>query len=397
MIQKKIAEAQVPNYAPIPYGGIKIFLYTIFVGFVLFMAFVMFGQLHPAVSIGWKLCSSISVVVVSLFLFGPSLNFLKEYYQRNIRGYILIIIRNQGLTDENFYLITEISRAFKKIDIAKDYYIVLRLGGWFGQWRSGSYCRTFFCSDDGRIGDPFVSFGLVHLFFRYVDKVKSSINAPEDWLIEIRDYEGNRIICDWRKAFVLLREIRFSPKEFESGQSHHILFNVLTNFISRSIWLTSAESAKKRLTDNAASQQKDFLELLFDCTDGINESKRFIQSKEAQRLRLSLVKKWLPRITSWLPDWDPRRQELEKIFKCSGETSRLQSETKPAEKDDPAEAEECCSGCTLCGTSCLPAIPTPAPTESNATTPFCATFRYCQYCGECIPAALDSCPVCSGK
>ncbi|MFA6594486.1 MAG: hypothetical protein WCT16_04520 [Candidatus Buchananbacteria bacterium] len=367
MIQKKISEAHVPDYAPMRCSSLKFVagIVSTFGVMILWLnfAFIIPGPLYFA-GIGWKLLSGVALIGMGYMLFAPPFSFWKEYYRRNIRGYILFIIRSQDSSDESFYLTTEVSCAFKKIDIEKDYYIILRLGGWFSQWRSGNYYRTFFCFDNDRIGDAFVSFGPVHLFFRYVDKFKSSINAPEGWLIEIRDGEGNRIICDWRKAFVLLREIRFSPKEFESGQSYHILFDVLTNFIKRSVLLASADREKKNLTNDStetiARLRQNFFELLIDCLNGIGDTKRFIQSKEARQLRESLLKKWLPRMT-WLSDWDRRRQELERSLKHPSRTGRSRPGPKPDGKDDPAEAEEVCSGCTLCGTDCYPSVlPKPA-------------------------------------
>ncbi|MFA6228518.1 MAG: hypothetical protein WC668_05060 [Patescibacteria group bacterium] len=357
MVQKKIAETQVPNYAPIPHGGRRFFLSVIFISFGFVMMFVALGQAYLAAGIGWKLLTGVCVIGISYILFGPPLSFWKEYYRRNIRGYILIIRRNQDLSDESFYLTTYrcLEQTIREIKPEKHFYIVLILGGWFADQRFNS-CRQ-------RLSRLFrsllVQTNNIKLSFRYVDKVKSSISAPEGWLIEIRDQEGNRIVCDWRKAFVLLKEIGFLPKELNSGSSGHIIFDVLISFIKRSIWLASAKLEKKELVEKVELRQKDLLTLLLDCLDGIKESKRFIQSQEAQRLRLSLAEKWLPRMT-WLPDWDPRRQELEKMLKHHGKTGRSQPENKPDKKDDPAEAEEPCSGCTLCGTSSLPAVSTPA-------------------------------------
>lgn len=392
MIQKKISEAQVPDYAPISWGGFgaTMFAMAMFVTIIFWLvcAFILPVPLCSA-SIGWKLLSGVCLISMLYILFGQPLSFWKEYYRRNIRGYILVIGRNHDLSGEVFYLTT--SRQLKpkigKINSQKRCYITVRLGGWFDNQRL-NFCQP---SNDGLFE---ILFAPAKLTFRYVDKVKSSIEAPEGWLIEIRDGEGNRIVCDWRKAFVLLREIRFSPKEFDNGQSPHVLFDVLTNFIKRSVLLASADKENRNLandfTEKTARLRQNLLGLLVDCVDGIDGTKRFIQSKEAQKLKESLLKKYLPQMT-WLPDWDQRRQKLEKSLKHPGRAGRSQPGPKPNEKDDPAEAEEVCPGCTLCGTSC----------QSAALTPTAAgllpVFRYCPHCSEYIPAGLPHCPVCLKK
>jgi len=314
MIQE-IEESQVPNYAPIPWGGLKFLALLFFTTVLILFEIDFYYSLAHTDLIQW-LCSSIAIPLFVYFfivwqILGHPHNFLPQYFKRNVCGYELVIFRNQNLSDSCFLIGQHPlgGRPTLGSAFARPYIIRINLGGWLGRW----FCRSNISSGKllARANTPDYP---VDLSFRYWPSNKSFITVNNissitaDWLVEMRDGEGNRIVCDWRKPFAIMEKI-FRLSNFDC-QSKKLLFDVLTDYFKRSASCHAAERRIKELETILADIEKEsadkdqkittlngrLINLLMDCIIGINETKRFIKSSEARKLKTTLLERWVKQV-----------------------------------------------------------------------------------------------------
>lgn len=338
MIQK-IEESQVPDYTPIRGGGM-FFLFLLFATAFTVMLEREFYLLHAHSDPMQWLASSLTLPLVIygllyLLMEHPH-QFVSQYFWRNVCGYILVICRNQNLSNSEFFVIPQArftrSSAVAACSFPSSFIIFCRLGGWIDSaqlhWSPGDLLNN---DQIIRLDDPLFQ---LNLDFRYRSAGKSSIDAP--WLLEMRDKEGNRIVCDWQKPFVIMQEIHKSSKI--NHLSKNLLFDVLVDYFKQSV---GCYAAKRRIAEletildavEKESADKDqkivvlngkLIHLLMDCINGISETKRFIHSKDARKLKIFLLQRWVNQVTDcddeeYVPliEWLQKEWEKEKSWQIT--------------------------------------------------------------------------------